>query len=133
MTVFLGTLWSSIKQIKAPYAFDGEHGIALHAMQENQASSRGEGDGSWFFSCCSRNLGYILELQWGWPLKTHVGSAAKGLLSSCDGNLRNFLEAWKGNTDSSRGETGNPESLSSCHSDIGIFINFQEESGIVNF
>ena len=33
MTVFLGTLWSTIKQIKAPYVFHWEHGIALHALQ----------------------------------------------------------------------------------------------------
>ena len=43
MTVFLRTLWSSIKQFTAPYVFDWEHGIALHAMQGNQASSPGEG------------------------------------------------------------------------------------------
>ena len=35
MTVFLGTLLSSIKQIKAPYRFDGEHGIALHGSEGN--------------------------------------------------------------------------------------------------
>ena len=40
MTVFLCNLWSSTKQIKPPYVFDGEHGIALHAMQVNRASSR---------------------------------------------------------------------------------------------
>ena len=33
--MFLGTLWYSIKQIKAPYLFDWEQGIALHAMQGN--------------------------------------------------------------------------------------------------
>ena len=33
MTVLLGTLWISIKQIKAPYVFDWENAIALHAMQ----------------------------------------------------------------------------------------------------
>ena len=38
---FLGTLWSSIKQIEAPYMFDWEHGSALHAMQGDQASSLG--------------------------------------------------------------------------------------------
>ena len=43
MTVLLGTLWSSIKQIEAPYMFDWENAIALHAMQGNRASSRGEG------------------------------------------------------------------------------------------
>ena len=43
MTVLLGTLWSSIKQIEASYVLDWEHAIALHAMQVNRASSRGEG------------------------------------------------------------------------------------------
>ena len=33
MTVFLGTLWCSIKQIEAPYVFDWEHRIALHACR----------------------------------------------------------------------------------------------------
>ena len=56
-----------------------------------------------------------------------------GLLSSYKGQLHNLSEAWKGNTDASRGEVGNQGSLSSCHSDIGIPINFQQESGIVTF
>ena len=30
-------------QIEAPYVFDWENAIALHAMQGNRASSRGEG------------------------------------------------------------------------------------------
>ena len=47
---FWGTLCSSVKQIKAPYLFDWEQGIALHAMQGNRASSLSEGDVSWFFS-----------------------------------------------------------------------------------
>ena len=33
MRDFSGTLCSAIKQIKAPYLFDWEQGIALHAMQ----------------------------------------------------------------------------------------------------
>ena len=56
-----------------------------------------------------------------------------GLLSSYEGNLRNLLEASQGNMDASQGEVGDPETLSSCHSDIGIPINFQQESGIVTF
>ena len=56
-----------------------------------------------------------------------------GLLYSYEGYLRNLLEAWQGNTDASRGEAGEPGSLSSCHSDIGIPINFQQELGIVIF
>ena len=41
--------------------FVWENTIALHAMQENRASSRGEGEVSWVFSSCGRNLGYIIE------------------------------------------------------------------------
>ena len=56
-----------------------------------------------------------------------------GLLSSYQGHLRNLLEAWQGNTDASLDEAGNRESLSSCHSYIGIPINFQEKSGLITF
>ena len=35
VTVFLGTLWCSIKKIEPPYVCDWEYGIALHAMQGN--------------------------------------------------------------------------------------------------
>ena len=63
VTVFLGTLWCSIKQIDAPYVFDWEHRIALHPIQGIWALAPAEGDVSWDFSSCSRNLGYILELQ----------------------------------------------------------------------
>ena len=67
MTVLLGTLWISIKQIKAPYVFDWENAIALDTTQGNRASSRREGKVLWVFSSCGRNLGYILEL-------THISS-----------------------------------------------------------
>ena len=63
VTVFLGTLWSSIKQMNTPYMFGWEHGIALHAMQGNRASSSCNVEVSWFFSSCIGNLGYILELR----------------------------------------------------------------------
>ena len=65
VTVLLGTLWSSIKQIEAPYVFDWENAIALDTMQVNRASSRREGKVSWVFSSCSRHVGYILELRRG--------------------------------------------------------------------
>ena len=42
VTVFLGTLWSSVQEVKAPFMFDVQHGIALYAIQVNQASSRSE-------------------------------------------------------------------------------------------
>ena len=133
VTVFWGNLWSSIKQVKAPYMFDGEHEIALHAVQGNRSSSCGEGEVSWFFSSCRGNLGYILELQWGWPFKPRDCSASSGLLSRYEVHLRNLFEAWQGNRDASQGEAGDPVSLSSCHRDIGIPISFQEESRIVTF
>ena len=67
VTVLLGTLWSSIKQIEAPYVFDWENAIALDTMQGNWASSRGEGNVSWVLSSCGRHVGYILELRRGCP------------------------------------------------------------------
>ena len=70
--------------------FDWEYGIARHAMQGNQASSPGEGDVSWDYSSCGRNLGYILELEWGWPFETPLCSPKLELLSSYDGHLRNL-------------------------------------------
>ena len=104
--------------------FDGEHGIALHAMQGNLASSQGKGEVLHFFSSWGGNLGYILEFHREWPFKTHVFSATSGLLSSCEGHLGILLEACQSNRDASRGEAGEPESLSSSHRDIGIPINF---------
>ena len=62
--------------------FDSEHGIALHPMQGIRVLTPAEGDVSWDFSSCSRNLGYILELQWEWLFETPLGSAKSGFLSS---------------------------------------------------
>ena len=87
MTVLLGTLWNSVKQIEAPYVFDWENAIALDTMQGNRASSRGEGEVSWVFSSCGRNLGYILELRRGCPFETAVCSVKSQHLSRYDGHL----------------------------------------------
>ena len=38
VTVFLGSLWCSIKKIEAAYMFDCENVISLHAMEWNRAS-----------------------------------------------------------------------------------------------
>ena len=70
--------------------FDWKHGIALHAMQGNRASSLSEWEDSWFFSSCIGKLVYILELRRGWPFETRVSSATSGLLSSYNGHLRNL-------------------------------------------
>ena len=82
VTVFLRTLWCSIKKIEAPYVFDREHGSALHPVQGIRALTPTEGDDSWDFLSCSRNLGYILVLQRGWPFETPLGSEKSGFLSS---------------------------------------------------
>ena len=86
--VFQGTLWCSIKKIEAPYVLDWEYGIALHAMQGNRASFLSEGDLSYDFLSCGRNLGYIRELQRGWPFETPLCSAKSGLLCNYEGHLR---------------------------------------------
>ena len=70
--------------------FDWEYGIALHAIQGNRSSFPSEGDVSYDYSSCGRKLGYIRELQWGWPFETPLCSANSGLLSSYDGHLRNL-------------------------------------------
>ena len=62
---FWGTLYSSVKQIKAPSMLDWEQEIALHTMQGNRASSLSERELSWFFSSCGGNLGYVLYLRRG--------------------------------------------------------------------
>ena len=88
--IVLGTLCCSIKEIEAPYKFNWEYDIALHEMQGNQASSPSVWYVSLDFPSCGRNVGYILELQRGWPFETPLCSAKSGLLSSYDGNLRNL-------------------------------------------
>ena len=82
VSVFLGTLLCCIKHIEAPDVSDWEHGLALHPMQGIRASSPPEEDVLWDFLSCGRNLGYILELQPGWPFETPLCSAKSGLLSS---------------------------------------------------
>ena len=113
--------------------FDWEHRTTLQTTQGNRASSPGEGDISWDFSRYGRNLGYILELQWGWPFEPPLCSAMSGPLSSYNGQIRNLILVWQNNTDASGGEVGDQASLSSFHGDIGIPINFQEESALVTF
>ena len=59
--MFLGTLWSSIKEVKPPFEFDVEHGIALEAMQGNQASFCIKGGMLWVSSSCGKILMVPLE------------------------------------------------------------------------
>ena len=71
----------------APYVFDWENAVALHAMQGNRASSRGEGEVSWVLSSCCRNVGYILDLRRGCPFSMGVCLVKSGHLSRYDGHL----------------------------------------------
>ena len=70
--------------------FDLEYGIALHGMQGNRASFPSEGDVSYDFSSCNKNLGYIREIQRGWPFETPLCSVKSGHLHSYEGHLRNL-------------------------------------------
>ena len=133
VTVFLGTLWCSIKKIKAPYVFDWENGIAPHAMQGNRASFPSEGDVSYDFLSCRRHLGYIRQLQRGWLFETPLCSAKSGLLCSYEGHLRNLNQCWPDNTDTSGGEVGVQGPLCSFHRHIGIPINFHDESSLASY
>ena len=90
VTVFLGTHWCSIKKIEAPYMFDWEYGIALPPMQAIRASSPTEEVVTWDFLSCGRNLGYIRELQRGWPFETPLCSVKSGILCRYEGHLRNL-------------------------------------------
>ena len=107
-TVFLGTLWSSTNQMKTPYVFDWELGIALPAIQVSGASSYAEREGTWFFLSCGWNLGDILEFRLGWPFKARVCSVTSLILSSYEGHRPNLLEAWQSYKDSYRSEPGDP-------------------------
>ena len=71
VTVFLGTVWCSIKKIEAPYVFDWEYRIALHAKQGNRASFPSEGDVSYDFSRCGRNLGILASYSGDGHSKLH--------------------------------------------------------------
>ena len=113
--------------------FDWENAIALHAMQGNRASSRGEGEVSWFSSSCGINLVYILELRRGCPFETGVCSVKSGHLSRYEGHLGKLNEAWTANTDASGCESGGQAPLIHWYSYIGIPINFHEVSGMVTF
>ena len=47
--VFLGTLWSSVKHIKAPYVFDWEHGLLCTQCRESGLISQQGGSLMVFF------------------------------------------------------------------------------------
>ena len=58
---------------------DWDHGIALQPVQGIRALTPAEWDDSWDFSSCSRNLGYILELQRDGRSKLHLVQRSQDL------------------------------------------------------
>ena len=62
--------------------FNWEYDISLHETQGSQASSPSEGYVSWDFSSCGMNVGYILELQRGWPFETPLEVLVESWLKS---------------------------------------------------
>ena len=73
-----------------PSSCEMKHEPEFKPLQGNPASSPSEGYVSWDFSSCGRNVGYILELERGWPFETPLCSAKSGLLCSYEGHLRNL-------------------------------------------
>ena len=112
--------------------FDGELGIALHAMQGNRASSPGEGEISWFYSVAVITWGIFSSFLGDEPSKLVfvqlrqdsclVTRDARGIYSRLGRAIRTLLVV--------RQET---KFLFLISSDIGILLNFQHESGIVIF
>ena len=68
--------------------FDWENAIALHAMQGNRASSRGEGEVSWVFSSCGRHVGYS-RVATGMSIRNSSLFNEVRNLSRYEGQLRN--------------------------------------------
>ena len=85
--MFFGTLWSSIKQVKAPYVFDVEHGIVLHAMQSSWPHLTAKGKPHGFSPVAAGTWG-IFSSYGGCPFKTQVCSVTSGLLLSYEGHLK---------------------------------------------
>ena len=121
-----------MKEVNAPLLFDGEHGIALHAMQWHRASSRGEGGSLIVFLQLRPGTEVYSRVTAGRTFNTRVCSLKSGILSSCIGHFGTLLKVLQANRDASRGEAGDPGSISNCYRDIGIPINFQEEAGIIS-
>ena len=68
-----------------------------------------------------------------WPFETPLCSVKSRHLCSYEGHLMNLNYAWQDNTDTTGGEVRDQVSLSSFHRDLGIPINFQEESSLIIF
>ena len=94
MRDFSGTLCSSIKQIKAPYLFDWEQDIALHAMQRNWASSLSERQVSWFFLVAAGKWASSC-VDFGYTELFFIPELTSEFILSCDSVLGDSLVSIK--------------------------------------
>ena len=97
----VGALWSSIKQIEAPYVSDWENAIALDTMQRNRSSSRREGKVSWVFLELWQKPGVYSRGTAGMSIRNSSLLIEIRNLSRYEGQLRNVNLAWQENTDAS--------------------------------
>ena len=116
VTVFLGTLWCSIKKMGAPYVFNWEYDIALHEMQVNQASCPGEWYVSWDFRVSTGTLGIFSSYSGDGHAKLHL---------RCWWKVGSNLQSKTGNQLSSWDDMGCIELSSSCCTDINIHIDLR--------
>ena len=131
--VFRGSSWVASRVSRTLSRLKREGGISLETLQRKRASSRVEGRISWFFSSCSRKLGFLssydgelsdpLTLTQGspvfWELRgascdsSPVAARAEVLIWSWGWNHKFPLQCWHGSWRSSEVSTGK-SALISC-------------------
>ena len=89
MRVLLGTLWSSIKQIEAPYVFDWENTIALDTLQGNRASYRPGGESLMGFLEVRQEPGVYSRVTAGMSIRNSSLFIEVRNLSRYEGQLSN--------------------------------------------
>ena len=89
VTVFLGTLWCSIKKIEAPYVFDGNTGLLCMQCRgiEPHFPARGM---SHTISRVAAGTGVYTGVTAGMAIRNSTLSVKSGLLCSYEGHLRNL-------------------------------------------
>ena len=103
--------------------FKREFGIALEALQVKRASSRVEGEISWFFSSCLGTLEVPLNLRLGRQKTSRVALGKSSLLLSCEGKHRIALESLHCNGAISRIEGGKSHGVSRVVGGIFGFLS----------
>ena len=103
--------------------FEREFGIALKVLQGKMASSRVEGEISWFFSSCLGTLEVPLNLRLGRQKTSRVALGKSSLLLSCEGKHRIALESLHCNGAISRIEGGKSHGVSRVVGGIFGFLS----------